>query len=93
MTINIPTFKGAVCATIGVDMFFSDDNGEYMHLDQVRKVCGSCPARYTCEEWSLKHESEGIWAGMTPIQRKAKRRELGITLEKIEPRWYANSVA
>ena len=91
--MDIPAFKGAVCNSIGVELFFSDDNGEYTHLDAIRAVCKECPARFKCMEWALKHESEGIWAGTTPIQRKQMRREQGIVLEKIEPRWYANSVA
>lgn len=87
--MTIPKFMGAVCQSVGTDLFFSDDDGEYTHLDSVRKVCTGCPARSTCLEWALKHENEGIWAGTTPIQRKNMRREIGIILDKIEPRWNA----
>lgn len=86
MNHTFPSFSGAVCKTIGTDMFYSDDEGEYTHLDAVRRICTTCPASTACLEWALKHESEGIWGGTTPIQRKHMRRQLGIILERIEPR-------
>lgn len=84
--MKIPDFSGAVCKTVGTEFFYPDEEGEYHYLLQVRKICDGCPVKTECLEWGLKHESQGIWGGKTPIQRKQLRRTLGITLQTIDPR-------
>jgi WhiB family redox-sensing transcriptional regulator len=44
-------------------------------IDRVRAVCARCPVRERCLDWALTaNESDGIWAGTTPDERKALRR-------------------
>lgn len=43
-----------------------------------RRICGDCPVFTDCHNWALHHETEGIWAGTDPFQRRRLRRALKI---------------
>jgi WhiB family redox-sensing transcriptional regulator len=63
----------AACAGEDQDpeWWFSDSS----HIDEVRKVCYSCPLRLGCAECAIDHEKDGIWAGLTENDRKRIRRQ------------------
>ena len=86
MTIEIPVFSNAACKTVGGELFFPDERGEYHELEGIRAVCNGCPEREACLDWAVRHETDGIWAGTTPNQRIQMRRKLGIQVSRIEPR-------
>lgn len=47
------------------------------------KVCGGCPVRQECLAYSLEWAEYGVWGGLTTKERKALRREQGVTLRKV----------
>ena len=44
---------------------------------EAKRICSTCLARDACLEWALEQGSDldGIWAGTTPRDRRAMRRE------------------
>jgi hypothetical protein len=44
---------------------------------QAIAICGACPLREACALHGLRHEKDGIWGGLTPIDRGVIRRSLG----------------
>jgi hypothetical protein len=59
-------------------------NGIKMRVpEECREACKSCPIRERCQEWALKHEDWGFWAGTTKTQRRKMRRRLGIRLRPL----------
>jgi hypothetical protein len=58
---------------------FFPDKREYVP-PEVREVCGNCEVRRACLEFGM-HELDGIWGGLTPLQRRRRKRK--------EQRWAA----
>jgi WhiB family redox-sensing transcriptional regulator len=80
-----PYFESASCREVGGDFFFVDETtNEYISLDLAKSVCKGCLHMQECLEWAVKHENDGIWGGTTPAQRRMMRRELGITLHRVD---------
>jgi len=79
---DLSFFKDAACKGRGSEEFFPEyrvDN--YRKLVQATKdLCRGCPVRQECLDYALKYEPLGIWGGMTEKERRAYRREFGITL-------------
>jgi WhiB family transcriptional regulator, redox-sensing transcriptional regulator len=58
----------AACRGVDPDIFYpvSDDDAE-----EAKAVCGSCPVRQSCLEYSLAaREREGVWGGHTERERR-----------------------
>lgn len=66
------------------DAFFPDPlpgevKSEYFDLRGAQKMCSECPAIKACALYAiLANETEGIWGGTTPPDRKKIRNRLGI---------------
>lgn len=42
---------------------------------QAKAICRTCPAVVECGDWATWHKvDEGVWGGLSPEQRKARRR-------------------
>ena len=55
------------------------------NIQAARTVCGGCPVSEQCGEWAIWHEPTGVWAGMTPRERKVLRKgESLINIEDIQ---------
>lgn len=73
--------RDAACARADPELFFppSDDYTAPAVRAQVadaKTVCLGCPVRVKCLTWALQtHQSEGIWGGTTPPERRAMTRE------------------
>ena len=71
----------AACRDADPELFFpaSDDYTAAAVAAQVavaRRVCLSCPVRIECLSWAVEvSEDYGLWAGMTPDERRAIRRD------------------
>lgn len=66
-------FADAECAGLGPDLFFTDASGQAS--DEAIAVCAVCPVRERCLEWALaNNDTEGVWGGTTPAQRRRIRR-------------------
>lgn len=42
---------------------------------KAKILCAQCPIRAACAEHAIRHgETDGIWGGLTPAERRARRR-------------------
>jgi WhiB family redox-sensing transcriptional regulator len=83
--MKYPDFTSANCASVGLDLFFEEeDTGKFRNVKEAKKICSACPIQDTCAEWGLKHEKYGIWGGLLPHERDAIRKQRNIML--IEPK-------
>jgi WhiB family transcriptional regulator, redox-sensing transcriptional regulator len=69
----------AACRGAGPELFFLEEGqGTENHhkLEQARTICSTCQVKKDCLDFALDNNiGSGIWAGTTPLQRKALRRE------------------
>lgn len=69
----------AACRGAGPDLFFlnEDERGaNHIKLAEARTVCFTCKVQKECLDFAVENNiKSGIWAGTTPLQRKALRRE------------------
>ncbi len=77
--------KDANCKSAGPDIFFPGSGAHDRDANKKRReallLCWGCDVRSECLEYALKHESKGLWGGMTDRQRRKIRRQRGITLQ------------
>jgi hypothetical protein len=74
------------CLGLEVELFFTeDDNSNYTNLDQLQRMCASCPARQECFDYSIEYAVFGIWAGTTKNQRDDYRNKAGIEGKTLVP--------
>ena len=58
----------ALCRTADADIFFAP-GGTQEH--RAKAVCRSCPVRFDCLAYALKHRVEhGVWGGLTDRERR-----------------------
>ncbi|MFG2245516.1 WhiB family transcriptional regulator [Spirillospora sp. NPDC048823] len=79
LRLEVPAWtKDALCAQIGVEVFFSDPTDRHT-LAQAKRICRACPVQDQCLEWalsfSLRNDQYGVFGGAGPGQRRALRRE------------------
>jgi WhiB family redox-sensing transcriptional regulator len=82
----LPTFVNdaegpPLCAETAPDIFFIDsEEGAtpaqiYAGRKLAKQICSECPYQIRCAEWAIdKHETLGIWGGLTPRERGDVRR-------------------
>jgi WhiB family redox-sensing transcriptional regulator len=69
----------ALCAQADPDWF--PDRGNYALTALAKRICATCPVRAHCLDYALsgadtwRGSSNGIWAGTTPKERAALRRQ------------------
>ena len=54
----------------------------YGHADMARRLCGICPVREECLQYSLENEPFGIWGGFDEEDRHGIRVAEGISLNR-----------
>lgn len=67
---NLTWHLEAACKNEPTDVFFQDV-GESSQA--AKAICATCPVVDDCLEWALKHEKDGIWGGMSPIERNREK--------------------
>lgn len=71
--------EGAACRGLGPSTFFIDEDergANHIKLAAARTICFGCKVRKECLDFAIENNiGSGIWAGTTPLQRKALRRE------------------
>jgi WhiB family redox-sensing transcriptional regulator len=67
------------CRDHGTDVFFpkgkdhSRPRGAY---DKAVTICAGCPAQQPCLEYALRtNQTDGVWGGRTPDQRRLTRKQ------------------
>lgn len=59
----------AACRGLAAEIFFPQDEEG---VDAARSVCGECPVREDCLEYSLAvREKDGVWGGFTERERRS----------------------
>lgn len=72
---------GALCAQIDPDLWFADKGGARWSVDKSREVCRACPVAKECLRRSLEaHPVDGVWAGLTPVERLRVTRLIASTI-------------
>ncbi len=64
----------AACRSTDPDLFFPD--GENVEgIGRAKAVCATCPVRAECLAFAVElNQSEGVWGGHTPAERRRLRR-------------------
>lgn len=73
------------CAGIDVEIFFTEERGNFANLDYVRKMCNTCPVRTECFDYAIDNLVHGLWAGTTKDERDKYRSKHGIVGKTVVP--------
>jgi hypothetical protein len=82
--IDYPVWKDVpACTGIDVEIFFTEEKGNYPNLDYIKKLCNTCPVQIQCFNYAIENLVEGIWGATTKKERdkyRGKRRIVGKTV-------------
>jgi WhiB family redox-sensing transcriptional regulator len=73
------------CLGIDVELFFTEERGNYPHLADIKRICNTCPVRVECFDYAIDTLVHGIWAGTTKEERDKYRRKHGIVGKTVVP--------
>ena len=81
MTIQSDKFfkviKDGACRNLPTVWFFPDQAGKVETLDSTKKAreaCKVCAINSVCFDHAVRHEDYGIWAGLSPHERRVWRK-------------------
>lgn len=72
-------YESPLCAEVGTYYFYIDDVDDptvvnpNWNYSVARDICNKCSHITECAEWGIRHESEGMWGGLTPAERTSIR--------------------
>ena len=70
-----PWREAAACLEMTNEVSFFPDKENLAGIAKAKAVCATCPVASECLTWSIEsNQSEGIWGGHTPKERRAIRR-------------------
>ena len=70
-----PWREDAACLAVTDEVSFFPDPEDVMGISQAKAICATCPVADACLTWAVEtNQSEGIWGGHTPKERRAIRR-------------------
>jgi hypothetical protein len=86
--INPKTFEDPLCAQVGYQFFYIDDEDDdtvpraskNVSYKTALQICKMCQHSSDCAEWGIRKEAWGVWGGLTPYDREKIRKSRGITL-------------
>ena len=89
--MNFPDLSDGLCREVGTEFFYPpEDNERDVSIYALGKtICSGCRVRRECLDWGMRHESFGLWGGLSPRERLSLRSKLNITLESITPGDYS----
>lgn len=65
--------EAAACVTSTVDFF--PDPADIGAISAAKAICATCPVAGECLTWAIEtNQTEGIWGGHTPTERRSIRR-------------------
>ena len=66
----------AACQGLDPSVFFPDD-GDRVGVERAKQTCAPCPVAWECLSYAVwTNQTEGIWGGTTPGERRRHRRLL-----------------
>lgn len=88
--VNPQTFTNPLCAEVGPQFFFIDDEDDTtidpetanVSYNIALSICQKCSHITDCAEWGIRQERWGVWGGLTPNDRSIIRRKRNITLRE-----------
>ena len=90
--IDYPVWKDIPsCTGIDVEVFFTEEKGNYPHLNYIKKLCSNCPVQVQCFDYAIENLVEGIWGGTTKKERDKHRSKRGIIGKTVVPASIFNS--
>ncbi len=64
---RIDWFDDAACRDADTDVFFPKSDAD---AEAAKAICAVCPVREECLEFAVEtRPSDGVWGGLTPIER------------------------
>jgi len=70
-----PWREAAACLTESEQVSFFPDKEDLLGIAKAKAICASCPVADDCLTWAIEtNQTEGIWGGHTPKERRAIRR-------------------
>jgi len=73
------------CSGIDVEIFFTEENGNYPNLDFIKRMCNTCPVRVECFDYAIENLVHGVWAGTTMEERNRYRIKRGVIGKTVVP--------
>jgi WhiB family redox-sensing transcriptional regulator len=74
MTVT-PWREAAACLDVPEDVTFFPDKENVAAIAKAKAICATCPVADECLTWAIEsNQSEGIWGGHTPKERRTLRR-------------------
>lgn len=65
----------AACRASDSDLFFPETTADVVGVAAAKAVCASCPVQEDCLSYAVElNQTEGIWGGHTPSERRTIRR-------------------
>ena len=76
-------FEDAACQGADTSVFFPVSD---TYADEAKAICATCPVAEQCLEYAVAtHQSDGVWGGMTALERHSLvRRRQRIAREERE---------
>jgi WhiB family redox-sensing transcriptional regulator len=60
-------FADAACRGADTSVFFPVSDS---FADEAKAICATCPVSEQCLEYAVEtHQPDGVWGGLTPIER------------------------
>lgn len=70
-----PWREAAACLDAPEDVSFFPDREDVAGIAKAKAICATCPVADECLTWAIEsNQTEGIWGGHTPKERRAFRR-------------------
>jgi len=68
--------SAAACRSTDPELFFplSESGPALDQIAEAKMICAACPVRHQCLEFALRTRSQGIWGGLTELERHAAAR-------------------
>lgn len=95
-------YEDPSCASVGGDFWFPEfdkdalkvfnKDARQLEVQTAKSICGSCTHKVECQQWGLKHETFGIWGGLTESDRRPIRKRLNIIVEEVGNAYIATGV-
>ena len=70
-----PWREAAACLEVTNQVSFFPDKEDLHGIAKAKAVCATCPVADECLTWAIEsNQTEGVWGGHTPKERRALRR-------------------
>ncbi len=70
-----PWREAAACLDVAGELSFFPDKQDLGAIFRAKAVCAACPVADICLTWAIEtNQTEGIWGGHTPKERRRLRR-------------------